>query len=634
MIGSYLDTMPDSIHREIEAGTEAQGYALQRYQQIAKRYSDRSKLVEETEAQWPENHAFEYLSYMVPEVAFETPRTSCRSRREVATMVLTKIRLMMEQGVAAGVLDPVLAQQKLDELEARSGSAQAMEHGLNRWSREEQLYATLDPLAYDFLMGHGCARGHMDVMPGEDPRDPNSKRWPKLCRVPPPHALMDPDATTDRDALWHGHWELEVKKTLLDNAKQELAEDPDAGWDLKAINALAEAKSFAGDGSITDVAAWRGMVQVYHLWVRTVDEPDWPTPNEGFHGALLTVAAVDKGGSEAKAEFIRKPVPYWGPPSGPYTWFSCYFDPECPYGLAPLSATAPQAEELNAHAKAMNMNARQFKRLLFCRAEVAEFIESAPDQLVIPVTDVDWDKDLVVVQEVGGIHPTQMAQYELMKDRLERVSGLQGTKRGELDADVTATAVADAAGAEKVRASYVQARFAKAVQRCLEFVAWYLFNDDRIEFPLGPEAGEQIDNPAPVFEGGPNPDDPEESFNDLELEIDAYSMQRVDEALLQKRVLEAVGQLIAMAPLMIQHPHIDWREVVRRVGDVMNIPDLVDMVNFDQLLQLGQQMAAQGMGGQDMSVDGANRYVNDQAGNAQATGQETGAMVGAASSAA
>ncbi|HEX7786614.1 MAG TPA: hypothetical protein VF653_10370, partial [Methylomirabilota bacterium] len=103
----------------------------------------------------------------------------------------------------------------------------------------------------------------------------------------------------------------------------------------------------------------------------------------------------------------------------------------------------------------------------------------------------------------------------------------------------------------------------------------------------------------PWFLGG----DPEEgsggTYDDLELEIEPYSVGRMSEerrALMQQELDQII---LTIAPAMVQLPHVNWKRYLQMRGESAGIPDLDKLIipEVAQMLAgLNLQMQAQPQG--------------------------------------
>ena len=121
-----------------------------------------------------------------------------------------------------------------------------------------------------------------------------------------------------------------------------------------------------------------------------------------------------------------------------------------------------------------------------------------------------------------------------------------------------------------------------------------MWHDDRVSFPLGREGAQALLEADPKFTGGVRMP----GWEDLEVAVDAYSMERVSEALVQKRAMELLQITTSVAQGMMAMPFIKWHEILSVVGDALNMPNLSDMIDQNSMAQQSQQ--AQGgppMGG-------------------------------------
>jgi hypothetical protein len=87
-------------------------------------------------------------------------------------------------------------------------------------------------------------------------------------------------------------------------------------------------------------------------------------------------------------------------------------------------------------------------------------------------------------------------------------------------------------------------------------------------------------------------------FDDLDIDIEAMSMERVSDMVLQKRALEMLQIVGQLAQSVIAAPHVKWKDVMSVVGDAMNIPNLGDLIDLSKVMQM-QQGASQAPQGGD-----------------------------------
>jgi len=277
--------------------------------------------------------------------------------------------------------------------------------------------------------------------------------------------------------------------------------------------------------------------------------------------------------------------------------FGAYYVPDNAYPLSPLAATSGQADDLNEHVIAARRAAAQYKRMVFVDAKnkkLQQDVASSPDNYVVPVENLD--KDSIVPVELGGVTQQMITYIEMARDRLDRNSGVQDAQRGVVTGDATATEVQIAEASGSLRFAYIRRQFVDAVNSAIRKVAWFMFHDDRVAFPIGIEAAEAMGQPEPWWVGGMQSMMTGERFEDLEMEVEAYSMERTNEALMQKRAMETLQIVTQSAPMMVQMPFLEWDSLLKMVGDAMNMPELGELINkeaMQQFMQAQQEAAAQ-----------------------------------------
>tara|TARA_R110002124_G_scaffold113388_1_gene267711 strand:+ start:8084 stop:9874 length:1791 start_codon:yes stop_codon:yes gene_type:complete len=549
-----LDLSPGNFYNEIQVAEEFRDKHLLGLEDLIEQFIGPSYNGLSSEDNFlPENHVYEYLSLTVPRLIYDNPRVHVSTRRPVS----------------------------------QRGVAMAIEHGVNRWCRDTDCKETLQRLAYDMLLGFGVCITLEEPIKGYGVVDAGAPHWPVLHRLSPSRWFMDPMALSMQDARFCGHRMIRDKDDLL----AEASVDP--SWNKEVIEALAaSAEVEETRGSSYNSAPNRNEVVCYEVWVPEKIIDGSPGPDLGFNGTIYTMAVSNPGDDdeESRADFIRKPRPYYGPPTGPYTMFGAYVVPDCPYPLSPIVATQPQVMELNEHVKAATTSAAQYKKLVLVDAKnkkLVNDIKNQPDNFVIPVDGID--RDSVVPIELGGITNQQLTYMQVCRDRLDRNSGMQDAQRGVVTGDATATEIQVAEASGSLRFAYIHRQYQDSVRKVMKSAAWYLYHDERIVFPLGVEAAEDMGVPEPIFQGGMHMQSTGATFQDLELEIDTYSMQRANEPLLQRKAMEAFNLIVQAAQVMQTTPFIDWDSLLKKLGDAMNMPELGELI--DQRMM--QEMLAQ-----------------------------------------
>lgn len=138
-----------------------------------------------------------------------------------------------------------------------------------------------------------------------------------------------------------------------------------------------------------------------------------------------------------------------------------------------------------------------------------------------------------------------------------------------------------------------------------------MWHDERISLPLGKEGVKLLYESDPIYKGGAGVG----NYDDLCISVDAYSMERVNEALTQRRGLELLQIVGNLGQSMVTMPWVKWDELINQVGDMLNIPNLGDMIDQSLAKQAG---GGGGGGGGDGSMPQPQES-NNPSGAPQAT---------------
>jgi hypothetical protein len=224
----------------------------------------------------------------------------------------------------------------------------------------------------------------------------------------------------------------------------------------------------------------------------------------------------------------------------------------------------------------MRSSAAAYKRLIMVDSrnhKLAQDIKDRPHDYV--VISESLDKDRVMNLEIGGITTQQVNYSQLAQDRLDRVSGIHDAMRGNISGAATATEVAVAESSATMRMAHLKRQFQDAVDEMARKVMWFMWHDNRISLPLGDEGMRALLEADPVFTGGVMMG----GWEEMEVAVDSYSMERVSEALVQKRALEMLQITTNVAQAAMALPNVKWRDLLSIIGDAMNIPNLGDIVD-------------------------------------------------------
>jgi len=534
----------------------------------------------------PENTYYEYVSLMIPKLIFDNPRCQVSSRKP---------------GPANDV-------------------ATALRYGLNRWVRDCVLRKRLVELATDMLFGYGVAVVREDAvnssggavnMPEKDVQKPSKIMWPVVERISPKQFIIDPGCTRASDALFMGHEYRRTRKELLAMADRE------EGWDKEAIREAAASDAHRDKGN-QRLYPDRDEIVVYEVWCPDYEMDESPGSDMGFHGTIITLAACQSPeGSSPLGKYLRKPRPFYGPRTGPYSMFGVYKVPDSPIPLSPLLAVEAQISDLNEHVRAASNSMMKHKRIVGVNdPRTAQLVKDTGHDYVAVVPFEDG-RAMIQEFELGGQTEQQARWIATCRERADRALGMDEALRGAVSGAGTATEHTIASEAANTRIAYIKQAFTDSVTALLEKVAFYMYHDDRIVFPLGSETAREMGLPpdaAPYFEGGGHDGEAGYGFEDLELEIEPYSMERATEGMAQKRAMETHSLILNTLPAMQQFPDYPWLDHFQKIGNAMNAPDLPELVRPEFLTRLAQDLQRMQQAQAQVALKSATPMMQAQAG--------------------
>ena len=310
-------------------------------------------------------------------------------------------------------------------------------------------------------------------------------------------------------------------------------------------------------------------------------------------------------GDATQTDYARDPRPFFGPRNGPYTFGGYLTVPDEVVPLSPLAAVEAQAEELNNMRQAVSANMEAYKRGIavdtFAGQDLAEKIKEFEDLWVFSMENTEKLRDHVVQVELGGITPTHLTQLQVLRDTLDRASGMTEAQRGQASGSATATEASIAQQSSGQRMGYMTERFMTGIIKPIaEKEAWYLAMDPDSRISLGEEArGMFVDETGmPVEEayyvGG---SENSEFLEETDIEIDPISTRYTSEALEAERAAKVDALLLQVAPMIPQMPWIDWDEYLARKGEEIGDPSLGKLVDVNKALQFGMLMTGAQLSG-------------------------------------
>ncbi len=569
-----LDTNASNLWLEIQAAERFRDAHLSRVQELKEKYGGIGYM-DQWAGDWSENHPHQYIKLTTGKVIFNNPRVRVNTRRPGTQRFI----------------------------------AQAMTHGHNRWMRDIELQKTLKNVYVTQNFGFGVIQTVSEPQPWADPRDPSVYHWPACYEIQPDRFFFDPFAFEFRHARYSGHKFVRDKEDLMDEAE----DNPSSGWDRDAIASLSSNQGIEDLPERDDTRGQsldRNEIVCYELWV---PEHRMQDPKDGFHGTIFTVAiggqqqesqreiidgSSNNRSTDTKATYIRAPRAYYGPRWGPYTLFGVYPMPGDPFPLSPLSAAYGQMRELNDMVTASNTAIRDYKRIIIVDADNPDLvrkIKDSPDATVIPVKG--FTPDSVKEVELRGITEQHIKQIDQALQRADRNIGIHEAQRSGLGTAKFATEIAQAQKSADDAIAFVKQEFTQATIQVLNTAGWYMYHDDRVVFPLGPEAAQDMGMTEPWFYGGEQEDGSGARYDDLELEIEPYSMEMTNEALMRAQYTEMMQLAINAAQLIPMTPYYDWEMLFNKGGEMQNDPSFGEFYDPQIAAQvqgmMAEQMAAQ-----------------------------------------
>lgn len=548
-----------------------------------------------------ENHAHSWISLYAPLLLSGQPRVRTRSRRLGS----------------------------FEEL------AKGLEHALNRGIVDNDMRALNEELFYEWAFRWAVSITTPEPVPGNSEFDDAHRPVSKM--VPGEHYLHDTLSLSPKEDRWRAHLYLRDKEDLIREAK----ENKHSGWNLELLEALDDDQNIqdtARELHNPEATVRRAEVVVAEMWVseHTLEKAFdlegnefTPTPEDGYNGTIFTLAfgsqSSNPTGPSAPEDYLRRPRPCFGPVSGPYTVSGAYHVPKHPEPLSPIASVQAQSDELNLQRQVISRNMASHKKGIattgLAGGSLEEMVKEFEDNSVFHLPNVD-DSVRAMIQEIelGGINEVHLTQFQFLQDSLNRNSGIDDTLQGNIPKDATATAVATASQSTTRRSGFLVLKFVKFLEDILKKEAWYYFHDERAQVSLGPEAEADFMDATgqlvaePVWIGGVS-DDEDVSFEDIELEVDLYSVGQTSQEAERMKSQQMLELAMTIVPMMPQTSlYFDWKTWLEVEGERMGEPKFAQLFDVDSaraigMLQLGGEGEGQDPQGQSQPQP---RLVKDQ----------------------
>jgi hypothetical protein len=451
---------------------------------------------------------------------------------------------------------------------------------VNEWAKRSRHRVLAQKFATDFALGWGIGIMHLDRRSGFDDDDDDPTAWPVLTRLNQGDAWFDPAGGSWESKRYSGYDYATLKDDLIERA------DTEDGWDMRRVMLMPEDVDL-DVVSRDEKAPRRGEVIVREMWVpgfRLPNAPKWT------NGTIFTIGMC----SDGKDGFLRKPMPYFGPPWGPLYLYDAYYVPNQPLGMSPLEAVESMVEELNLHAERLSISTARRKRIgigdkMF--EQEVDSIRNCPDGGVVLLSQFLKEKFAEV--ELGGATPEQRTAILEIRERLGRSAHMNDIAMGSVGGGGLATEMVQAAEATGIATGFLSQRFSDCDEQALRGVLWYVTHARSLRAFVDPKelgAPEELQGKVEVeIRGGPNDG---LTFDDYTLTLERYSMERVSEGLMQKRAMELSNMMLMIgqsAPMIA--PFVDLRMMLDKLGEAFNMSDYGQMISPEAAAAVAQAQA-------------------------------------------
>lgn len=525
----------------------------------------------------PENYAYSFVVHLISRLASTQPRISFTSKREPA-------------------------QERVEALEVYN----------ERWLRETAYHRERERAMMDMCFGTAIVVVTQAPVAGMMQSDDPPYR-PQAVRLSPNLYGEDVDATATENARFKYHTVIVDRDDFLASVSE------DDGWDVDACKQLVVESAEAARGlnrSDND----RQAIVYQSVWCpheRLPDsDPAWKGMTQKqrsrYHGTVRTLAAAGKGGGLE----IRRPVPYFGPRSGPYATEGFLLVPDETWHLGPLTACDGQLKQLNAQARANDRSAD-------ARKKIAVFSGNTPDGKMAVLNAIDgdaisvpgFDPATVAEIEIGGITAEARVREMELRERVKYALGIGDAQLANASGDATATenvivdqAVNAVLGLWKSRAASLDGQVSLKA-------AWFADQDERTVMrhqDLLVLGGQSVEEKLSALETARRNDMVDEemysatrlllelgdqrddgSFDDLEIAVELVGDDGRDEARMMladeflERWVDRLPMVAAYSPGLPAY--------FERKAEALRIPEIKNFFDFKIAAEVGAQQAMDGV---------------------------------------
>lgn len=535
-------------------------------------WTDRSrKLIRQQQAFHPDtplNHCFEWCASIVPSLVYSNPTV------------------------------------KITEAGHANNETEAVEIGIrNLIERPDWRFSdTMRRVAYDQQFDFGVLFVYGEPMPDYiGPRGPGMflPHWPCFERVSPRMFFRD-----SRTPELGGKPRFDGHIVVADRLELEKMTDP-AGkplYDQRALQLLADnsgmekvREELRDDGLDipTTTDRWLVIFEVYIYPTKAGTPGAWVSMGwDGNYGAQYLRATPER---EA----------YCCPADGPYTMFGTFPGIDRVYPVPNLAVTKDLVEEHNKHRRKMQIDAESAKNLVIINGGSTKEIATMKSALTSSILSIPGFNGMLNQVQIAGVSKDSYGYADYTEMKLDRLSGLTDVARGNVDAQATATAVAQAGAFTDVRMKHAQSVFIEQTEDALGKVADLLMHCNEIRFPVtvvdqmtGQTRREDfvggIIDPVGADGMGPMPSPWKRR---IVVEVEPNSMSYRNEQQYRMALSEAYARMLEISAASMADPSLNVGPMIDDLFESLNIPEAsrryinIDLKNMMSQLSMMQMMA-------------------------------------------
>jgi hypothetical protein len=118
-----------------------------------------------------------------------------------------------------------------------------------------------------------------------------------------------------------------------------------------------------------------------------------------------------------------------------------------------------------------------------------------------------------------------------------------------------------------------------------------MFHDPAVVLPVSMPDAQSGQVQEGLFLGGPQEGQESIDWYDFRLDLEPYSMKRIDGATRQAQSQQLLQLALLIAPAMLQFPFINWRAILDDLGEAAEMPDYAQKIlNAQGMAMLQQSM--------------------------------------------